>query len=70
MKFMNAIVSTVALGAAMALAPAASAQTVMKIGFATINDGQHKSALWIEKEVEKRTGGSIDVQVYRVQRAH
>jgi len=37
---------------------------VMKIGFATINDGQHKSALWIEKEVEKRTGGSIDVQVY------
>ena len=64
MKFMNAIVSTVALGAAMALAPAASAQTVMKIGFATINDGQHKSALWIEKEVEKRTGGSIDVQVY------
>lgn len=64
MKFMSAIVSTVALGAAMALAPAASAQTVMKIGFATINDGQHKSALWIEKEVEKRTGGSIDVQVY------
>jgi TRAP-type C4-dicarboxylate transport system substrate-binding protein len=64
MKFMNAFVSTVALGAAMALAPAASAQTVMKIGFATINDGQHKSALWIEKEVEKRTGGSIDVQVY------
>lgn len=64
MKFKTAIVSTVALGAAMALAPAASAQTVMKIGFATINDGQHKSALWIEKEVEKRTGGSIDVQVY------
>jgi TRAP-type C4-dicarboxylate transport system substrate-binding protein len=64
MKFMTAIVSTVALGAAMALAPAASAQTVMKIGFATINDGQHKSALWIEKEVEKRTGGSIEVQVY------
>jgi len=64
MKFKNAIVSTGALGAAMALAPAASAQTVMKIGFATINDGQHKSALWIEKEVEKRTGGSIDVQVY------
>ena len=39
MKFKNAIVSTVALGAAVALTPAASAQTVMKIGFATINDG-------------------------------
>ena len=65
MAMNKAILSTVALGALVALAPAeASAATVLKIGFATINDGQHKSALWIEKEVEKRTGGSIDVQVY------
>ena len=65
MTMKKAILSTVALGALVALAPAvASAATVLKIGFATINDGQHKSALWIEKEVEKRTGGSIDVQVY------
>ena len=64
MTMKKAILSTVALGALVALAPAvASAATVLKIGFATINDGQHKSALWIE-EVEKRTGGSIDVQVY------
>ena len=65
MTMKKAILSTVALAALVALAPAvASAATVLKIGFATINDGQHKSALWIEKEVEKRTGGSIDVQVY------
>ncbi len=54
-----------ALGAGLCLAPAlASAQTVMKIGFVTINDGQHKSANWIKQEVEKRTGGSIKVRVF------
>ena len=65
MTIKNRILSTVALGAAVALAPAAvSAATVMKIGFVTINDGQHKSANWIAKEVEKRTGGSITVKVF------
>lgn len=54
-----------ALGAGLLLAPAClSAQTIMKIGFVTINDGQHKSANWIQKEVERRTNGSIRVQVY------
>ncbi|CAN0494100.1 unnamed protein product, partial [Discosporangium mesarthrocarpum] len=48
------ILSAAAIGVAMALAPVgASATTVMKIGFATINDGQHKSAKWIAKEVMK-----------------
>lgn len=52
-------------GAALLLAPAAAfAETVMKIGFVTINDGQHKAANWIQKEVEKRTGGSIKVKVF------
>lgn len=52
-------------GAALLLAPvAAFAETIMKIGFVTINDGQHKSANWIQKEVEKRTGGSIKVKVF------
>ncbi|MGZ0245793.1 MAG: TRAP transporter substrate-binding protein, partial [Alphaproteobacteria bacterium] len=61
----NTILLTAALGAVVALAPvAANAATVMKIGFATINDGQHKSAKWIAKEVMKRTNGSIDVKVY------
>ena len=61
----TSIVSAAAIGIVMALAPTgASAVTVMKIGFATINDGQHKSAKWIAKEVRKRTNGSIDVKVY------
>lgn len=52
-------------GAALLLAPAAAfAETVMKIGFVTINDGQHKAANWIQKEVGKRTGGSITVKVF------
>ena len=59
------ILTAAALGAGIAIAPmAASAATIMKIGFATINDGQHKSAKWIAKEVMKRTNGSIDVKVY------
>ena len=65
MMFRKLLVSFAALGAAMALAPTiASAATVMKIGFVTINDGQHKSADWIAKEVNKRTGGSINVKVF------
>lgn len=65
MTFRKSIMSTVAAGAAVALLPVvASAATVMKIGFVTINDGQHKSANWIAKEVTKRTGGSIDVKVF------
>jgi TRAP-type transport system periplasmic protein len=61
----NVILTAAALGAVVALAPVgASAAAVMKIGFATINDGQHKSANWIAKEVMKRTDGSIKVEVY------
>lgn len=65
MKLSHTLASVAAVGAAIALVPAAaSAATVMKIGFATINDGQHKSADWIAKEVMERTGGSIKVEVY------
>lgn len=59
------ILSAAAIGVAMALTPVgASAATVMKIGFATINDGQHKSAKWIAEKVKERTNGSIDVKIY------
>ena len=40
------------------------AATVMKIGFVTINDGQHKSAKWIAKEVNKRAAGSVTIKVF------
>ena len=44
---------------------AAGAQTIdMKIGFATINDAQHKSANWFRDEIAKRTGGRIKARVF------
>ncbi len=56
---------TIAYTAGLLLLPmVASAATVMKIGFVTINDGQHKSANWIAQEVSKRTNGSITVKVF------
>lgn len=65
MTIKNTILTAAALGAAVALAPVgASAATIMKIGFVTINDGQHKSANWIAKEVMERTNGSITVKVF------
>ena len=62
----TSVLSVAAVGVALALSPTtgASAATAMKIGLATINDGQHKSANWIAEEVMKRTNGSIDVKVY------
>lgn len=65
MTFKRSLLSAAAFGAALSLMPALdSAATTMKIGFVTINDGQHKSANWIAKEVEKRTNGSIKVRVF------
>lgn len=57
---------TAATVLALALAPApAPAQTyIMKTGFATIYDAQHKSATWMKKELARTTGGRIDVRVF------
>lgn len=56
-----------ALAAASALATesvAAEKTYTMKIGFPTINDSNHFAANWIEKELEKRSNGRIDVKVF------
>ena len=63
MKFRQTVLSAAALGAAVAFAPAASAID-MKIGFVTINDGQHKAAEMMAKEIEKRTNGAIKPRVF------
>lgn len=52
------------LVASYAPAPAAGAQYVMKIALATVNDIQHEWAKRMEKRLEKRTKGRIDVQIY------
>jgi C4-dicarboxylate-binding protein DctP len=45
-------------------ASAAIAQPVMKIGLATINDGQHELAKRFAAEVEKKVPGKVKIQIY------
>jgi TRAP-type C4-dicarboxylate transport system substrate-binding protein len=49
---------------AMPVAPAAAADFVMKFGTATMNEGQHQFLKFYKEEVEKASGGRIEVQVY------
>jgi TRAP-type transport system periplasmic protein len=63
-----------ATGAAMALAatlaclaplgPAKAGAVVMKFGTATMNEGQHQFLKFYKEEVEKASGGRIEVQIY------
>ena len=46
------------------LAPALAADFTMKIGTATINEGQHQFLKFYKEEVEKASGGRIEVQIY------
>lgn len=57
--------AALALAAALsALAPAAMAQPVMKMGNATINDVQHEWQKVFKAEVEKRIGDKLTVEIY------
>ena len=53
-----------ALACLMPLAPAAAADFVMKFGTATINETQHQFIKFYKEEVEKASGGRIEVQIY------
>ncbi len=59
-----------ALGAALALGaftlavPASAADFVMKFGTATMNETQHQFIKFYKDEVEKASGGRIEVQIY------
>ena len=59
-----------ALGAALALGmvtltvPASAADFVMKFGTATMNETQHQFIKFYKEEVEKASGGRIEVQIY------
>jgi TRAP-type C4-dicarboxylate transport system substrate-binding protein len=59
---------TVAAAAALAFcalaSPAAAADFVMKVGTATINETQHQFIKFYKEEVEKESGGRIEVQIY------
>jgi TRAP-type transport system periplasmic protein len=59
-----AAAATAALACLTPIAPAAAADFVMKFGTATINETQHQFIKFYKEEVEKASGGRIEVQVY------
>jgi TRAP-type transport system periplasmic protein len=60
-----AVALVIALAACAApAAPASAAQFVMKFGTATMNEGQHQFLKFYKEEVEKASGGRVEVQIY------
>jgi TRAP-type C4-dicarboxylate transport system substrate-binding protein len=53
-----------AFGCLAGALPAAAADFVMKLGTATMNEGQHQFLKFYKEELEKASGGRIEVQVY------
>jgi TRAP-type transport system periplasmic protein len=68
MKTLFAIAAAAALASsgmlASSVSPAGAADFVMKMGCATMNEGQHQFLKFYKEEVEKASGGRIEVQVY------
>jgi TRAP-type C4-dicarboxylate transport system substrate-binding protein len=56
--------SSVGLAAVAAASPAAAADFVMKYGAATMNEGQHQFLKFYKEDLEKASGGRIEVQIY------
>jgi TRAP-type C4-dicarboxylate transport system substrate-binding protein len=67
-KYRTANSTAVAVAAALAWcapsSPAAAADFVMKFGTATINETQHQFIKFYKEELEKASGGRIEVQIY------
>jgi TRAP-type transport system periplasmic protein len=59
-----AVAAAAALACSAPIAPAAAADFVMKFGCATMNEGQHQFLKFYKEEVEKASGGRIEVQIY------
>jgi len=66
MEIRNLTFTAMAAGLVLGLSPTVGlAKTyIMKTGFATIHDSQHKSAQWMKKELAKTTGGQIEVKIF------
>ncbi len=58
------LAAAAALALFAAAAPASAAEFVMKFGTATINETQHQFIKFYKDEVEKASGGRIEVQIY------
>src|SRR5579864_6507816 len=59
-----AVAAAAALVSLSPAAPAAAAEFVMKFGTATMNEGQHQFLKLYKDEVERASGGRIEVQIY------
>ncbi len=59
-----AVVLAAALACLASLGPANAAAVVMKFGTATMNEGQHQFLKFYKEQVEKASGGRIEVQIY------
>src|ERR1700676_1669196 len=64
LAFASLVLPCLALAVLAPTAPAAAADFVMKMGCATMNEGQHQFLKFYKEEVEKASGGRIEVQVY------
>src|SRR5215469_11145945 len=60
----TALAVVAALAWCAPLYPAAAADFVMKFGTATINETQHQFIKFLKEDLEKASGGRIEVQVY------
>lgn len=59
-----ALGAAAALGLVILAGQAYAADFVMKFGTATVNDTQHQFIKFYKDEVEKTSGGRIEVQIY------
>ena len=59
-----AVAAATALMFVLPVAPADAADFVMKFGTATMNEGQHQFLKFYKEDVEKASGGRIEVQIY------
>jgi TRAP-type C4-dicarboxylate transport system substrate-binding protein len=62
-KFL-AVAAAAAFACSTPIAPAGAADFVLKFGTATINETQHQFIKFYKEELEKASGGRIEVQVY------
>src|SRR5579863_8937168 len=60
----RALAAVAALVCLTPTAPATAADFVMKFGTATMNEGQHQFLKFYKEEVERASGGRIEVQIY------
>ena len=59
-----AVAAAAAFACSATIVPAGAADFVMKFGTATINETQHQFIKFYKEELEKASGGRIEVQVY------